>query len=228
MKADTPLRILVIEDNKDLAGNITDFLSMQGHEVDYAMDGITGLHLALNLPLDIIVLDIMLPKIDGLSICQRFRKEADKQLPIIMLTARDTLDDKLKGFSSGADDYLVKPFSLRELEARIKALAKRYDTPTMVISRGDLIVDFGTREVRQGERLLNLNRISFEILIHLVRSAPNVVTRDFLEDKLWGGFLPGSDALRSHIYSLRKELDNGAVNSWIETVRGVGYRLIER
>ena len=227
MKRDKPLRILVIEDNKDLAGNITDFLSLHGHEVDFAMDGVTGLHLAMSLPLDIIVLDIMLPKIDGLSLCKRFRQEADRQLPIIMLTARDTLDDKLTGFLSGADDYLVKPFSLRELEARIKALTRRYSTLATVVTIGDLSVDMGTREVRRNGRLLILNRIGFEILACLVKASPNVVTREFLEEKLWGDFLPGSDALRSHIYSLRKELDDGGSNSMIETSRGVGYRLVE-
>jgi DNA-binding response OmpR family regulator len=221
-----PLKILVIEDNQDLAGNITDYLSARGHVVDYATDGVIGLHLAMNLPLDVIILDIMLPKIDGLTLCKLFRQQAEQQVPLIMLTARDTLDDKLDGFSAGADDYLVKPFSLRELEARVIALAKRYERPSKILEIGTLRVDIGTREVMRAGRRISLNRSCFEILVQLVHSHPNVVTREHLEEKLWGELLPGSDALRSHIYSIRKELDDNGATSIIETIRGVGYRLV--
>ncbi len=221
----TPLKILVIEDNEDLAGNITDYLNLQGHVVDYATDGVTGLHLAMTLPLDIIILDIMLPRIDGLTLCRRFRQQAERQVPLIMLTARDTLDDKLDGFSAGADDYLVKPFALRELEARIKALTKRYEGPSTTLTIGSLRVDTGTREAHRADRKIPLNRSCFEILVLLMRAYPNMVSRENLEEKLWGDFLPGSDALRSHIYTIRKELDSGS-SSMIETIRGVGYRMV--
>lgn len=221
------LRILVIEDNRDLAANITDFLSGRGHEVDYAMDGVTGLHLALSLELDVIVLDVMLPKIDGLALCGRYRQEAEEQVPVIMLTARDTLDDKLNGFSAGADDYLVKPFSLLELEARILALNRRYEPATTLLKAGELSVDTGTRLVtRQGKTII-LNRTCFSLLVALMQAFPNYSTRKDLEHNLWGDFPPGSDALRSHIYSLRKALDKGFEQSIIETARGVGFRLVD-
>ena len=220
------LRILVIEDNRDLAANITEFLSNRGHTVDYAMDGVTGLHLALHLPLDVIVLDIMLPKIDGLSLCARYRKEAEKQVPIIMLTARDTVDDKLNGFSAGADDYLIKPFSLRELEARILVLKRRYQPSSGLLQAGTLKVDTGTRMVTLSDRAISLNRTCFSLLVLLLKAYPNFITRKEIEEKLWGDFPPGSDALRSHIYSLRKALDSESDRSYIETARGIGFRLV--
>jgi DNA-binding response OmpR family regulator len=189
------LRILVIEDNRDLAANITDFLSGRGHEVDFVMDGATGLHLALTLPLDVIVLDIMLPKIDGLSLCARYRKEAEEQVPIIMLTARDTVDDKLNGFSAGADDYLVKPFSLRELEARIIALKRRYESVSSILQAGSLKVDTGMRTVTKEGREIKLNKTCFSLLVLLIQAFPNFVTRDELEQKIWGEFIPRCGSL---------------------------------
>ena len=119
------LRILVVEDNIDIAENIADFMEAGGHQLDFAMDGIGGLHLALTQDYDAIILDVMLPGMDGLTFCRKLRKEGGKQTPILMLTARDTLDDKLAGFDSGADDYLVKPFALKELSARINAIVRR-------------------------------------------------------------------------------------------------------
>src|SRR5690554_4074146 len=119
------MRVLVIEDNRDIAANIGDYLEEQGNEVDYAGDGVTGLHLAVSHDFDLIVLDLNLPGMDGLEVCRRLREEAQKSTPVLMLTARDTLDQKLAGFDSGADDYLVKPFALQELGARISALARR-------------------------------------------------------------------------------------------------------
>lgn len=221
----SPLHILVIEDNRDLAANITDFLTAKGHVVDYAMDGITGLHLALNLSLDLIILDIMLPKIDGISLCTKYRQEAEVQVPVIMLTARDTIDDKLIGFSAGADDYLVKPFSLRELEARILAVKRRYELTSTILRHGQISVDTGTRKVTVNDRNIYLNKTCFSMLVMLLHASPNYVTRQEFEEKLWGDFPPGSDVLRSHIYSLRKALDKGEKGSCIETARGVGFRL---
>lgn len=222
----TSLHILVIEDNQDLAANITEFLSKRGHEVDYAMDGVTGLHLALNLPLDIIILDIMLPKIDGISLCKRYREEAEEQVPIIMLTARDTVDDKLLGFSAGADDYLVKPFSLLELEARIQALKRRHEPTSKLLRAGKLHVDTGTRTVTIDGENIYLNKTCFRLLVILLQESPNYVTRKEIEQQLWGDFPPGSDVMRSHIYTLRKALDRNSDRSYIETARGIGFRFI--
>ncbi len=128
------IRLLIIEDNPAIVENITDFFESKGYILDFAMDGISGLHLALTHDYDVIVLDLMLPGMDGITLCQKLRREADKQVPVIMLTARDTLEDKLMGFDSGADDYLTKPFALKELDARVKALAKRRMVDNRVLS----------------------------------------------------------------------------------------------
>lgn len=221
------IRLLVIEDNSAIVDNMTDFLESKGYILDFAMDGIGGLHLALTQDYDVIVLDLMLPGMDGITLCQKLRQEADKQVPVIMLTARDTLDDKLLGFESGADDYLVKPFALKELEARIKVLAKRRVAENKVLSVADLRMDLGTFEVsRQGETI-DLNNTCTSILKLLMESAPNVVSRKDLENSLWGDMPPGSDVLRSHMYTLRKKVDKPFDHAMIETVHGIGFRLKE-
>ncbi len=222
------LRILVVEDNRDLACNISDFLEQRGHVLDFALDGVTGLHLAVTQPLDVIVLDIMLPGIDGLELCRRFRRDAEKPVPILMLTARDTLDDKLAGFDAGADDYLVKPFALKELEARLHALVRRSGRDSArVLEIGSLRVDTGRMLVTKGGSPVVVNRTGYQILVELMSKAPDVVTREDLEQLVWGDMRPGSDALRSHVYALRKALDESAESSQIETVHGVGFRMRE-
>ena len=222
-----PLRILIVEDNADIAENIGDYLEQKGHVLDFAMDGIGGLHLALTHDFDVIVLDIMLPGMDGLTFCRKLRKEADNKTPVLMLTARDTLSDKLEGFDAGADDYLVKPFALEELAARIGVLARRGDQlSTSRLCVADLEVDIGKMQVQRAGRKIELNRACLKILIMLMRAHPNVVTRKELEHALWGDEPPGSDALRSHIYALRSAIDRPFKYSLLETVHGVGYRLV--
>ncbi len=222
-----PLRILIVEDNADIAENIGDYLEQQGHILDFAMDGIGGLHLALTHDFDVIVLDIMLPGIDGLTFCRKLRKEAENKVPVLMLTARDTLSDKLKGFDAGADDYLVKPFALEELSARIGVLARRSSqiSPRRLCI-ADLEVDIGKMQVQRANRKIDLNRAGLKILIMLLQAHPNVVTRKELEQALWGDEPPESDALRSHIYALRSAIDRPFKHSLLETVHGVGYRLV--
>lgn len=222
-----PLRILVVEDNVDIAENIGDYLEQQGHILDFAMDGIGGLHLAVTHEFDVIVLDIMLPGMDGLTFCRKLRNEADNRTPVLMLTARDTLSDKLEGFDAGADDYLVKPFALEELAARIGVLARR--SSQILPSRlrlADLEVDTGKMQVQRAERKIELNRACLKILIMLLQAHPNVVTRKELEQALWGDDPPDSDALRSHIYTLRSAIDRPFKHALLETVYGVGYRLV--
>jgi DNA-binding response OmpR family regulator len=218
-------RLLIIEDNPAIVENMTDFLASKGYILDFAMDGIGGLHLALTQEYDVIVLDLMLPGMDGLTLCRKLRQEAHTRVPVIMLTARDTLDDKLLGFESGADDYLVKPFALRELEARIKVLAKRRVAENKVLSIGDLRMDLGTFEVSRQGKTIDLNNTCISILQLLMESAPNVVSRKELENHLWGDMPPGSDVLRSHMYTLRKKIDKPFAYAMIETVHGVGFRL---
>jgi len=222
------LRILIVEDNIDIAENIADYFDLQGHVTDFAMDGIGGLHLALTQDYDAIVLDIMLPGMDGLSFCRKLRNEGEKATPVLMLTARDTLDDKLEGFDAGADDYLVKPFDLEELSARIQALVRRSDHPKNKLLRiGDLEMDLGKMQVQRAGRLIELNRVCLRILTMLMQASPNVVSRQEIEHALWSDMPPGSDALRSHIYTLRQAVDKPFKHHLIQTVHGLGYKLVD-
>jgi len=221
------IRVLIIEDNPAIVENMTDFLEPKGYILDFAMDGIGGLHLALTQDYDVIVLDIMLPGMDGITLCRKLRLKSDIQVPVIMLTARDTLEDKLLGFDSGADDYLVKPFALKELEARIKALTKRRKPDNKILKISDLQMDTGTWEVsRQGE-IIPLNNTCLAILKLLMEASPNVVSRQEIENSLWGDMPPGSDVLRSHIYTLRKKIDKPFDHALIETVHGMGFKIKE-
>ena len=222
------LRILVVEDNTDIAENIGDYFETQGHIVDFAMDGIGGFHLALTQDFDAIVLDIMLPGMDGLTFCKKLRQEGAKLTPVLMLTARDTLTDKLDGFGAGADDYLVKPFELEELAARVGALVRRADKMVAPkLNVGDLEIDMGKMQVHRAGQSIELNRACLKILIMLMKAFPNVVSRKKIEHALWGDMPPGSDALRSHIYALRRVIDKPFKTPLLQTVHGVGYRLIK-
>lgn len=221
------LRILVVEDHTDIAENIADYLEGRGHILDFAMDGIGGLHLALTQDYDVIVLDIMLPKMDGLTFCRKLRKEGGKQTPVLMLTARDTLDDKLEGFDAGADDYLVKPFALEELSARLGALVRRSESTPQQICVADLEFDMGKMKVCRAGKEIKLNRVCLKILQILMQSYPNAVKRAELEQALWGDLPPGSDALRSHIYALRHAIDKPFETALIQTIHGLGYRLVD-
>jgi DNA-binding response OmpR family regulator len=222
------LRILIVEDNSDIAENIGDYLEAQDHIMDFAMDGIGGLHLALTQDYDVIVLDIMLPGMDGLTFCRKLREEGAKQTPVLMLTARDTLSDKLEGFDAGADDYLIKPFELEELAARIHALFRRSDHATQQrLQVADLEVDLGKMHVQRSGRSLELNRACLKILTILMQASPNVVSRKEIEHALWRDMPPGSDALRSHIYALRRAIDKPFKHPLLQTIHGVGYKLVE-
>ena len=226
IKQKSPLRILVVEDNTDIAENIADFMETGGNQLDFAMDGIGGLHLALTQDYDAIILDVMLPGMDGFTFCRKLRKEGGKQTPILMLTARDTLDDKLAGFDAGADDYLVKPFALEELSARVNALVRRrIEFAEKQLYVADLELDLGTMKVRRSGELIEMNRTCLNILSMLMKAYPNVVERKEIENSLWGDMPPGSDALRSHIYALRRAIDKPFNTHLLQTVHGVGYRL---
>jgi DNA-binding response OmpR family regulator len=222
------LQILIVEDNIDLAENIADYFELQGHVTDFAMDGISGLHLALTQEYDSIILDIMLPGMDGLTFCRKLRQEGKKTTPVLLLTARDTLDDKLEGFDAGADDYLVKPFELEELIARIQALVRRSELSKEKLLRiGDLELDLGTMQVHRVGQPIELNRACFKILTMLMQASPNIVSREEIELVLWGDIPPDSDSLRSHIYTLRKYIDKPFTPHLIKTVHGIGYKLVD-
>lgn len=219
--------VLLIEDHRLLAENIIDYLASEQIEVDYAANGLQGLELAVTHAHDAILLDINLPIIDGFTLCQRLRSEYNVDTPILMLTARDELQDKLTGFERGADDYLIKPFEYRELVARIQALVKRHRgevTHKRLVLEG-LELDTGTQQVwRNGQEII-VSPTGFKILRLLMREHPQVVTRELLQREVWGSDIPDTDALRSHLYNLRKVLDHPFERELIQTVKGVGLKL---
>ncbi|MBP7370530.1 MAG: response regulator transcription factor [Arenimonas sp.] len=222
------MRLLVIEDNRDIAANLGDFLEDRGHTVDYAADGVTGLHLAVVNEFDAIVLDLNLPGIDGIEVCRKLRMEGRKQTPVLMLTARDSLESKLAGFDSGADDYLVKPFALQEVEARLQVLARRAKANTSrILVLADLEYNLDTLEVHRAGESVQLNPTALKILQALMESSPSVVTRTELETKVWGEELPDSDSLRVHIHGLRASIDKPFKNALIQTRHGIGYRIVD-
>ncbi|MEE4464088.1 response regulator transcription factor [Azotobacter chroococcum] len=222
------MRILVIEDNRDILANVLDYLELKGYTVDCAQDGLSGLHLAASGQYDLIVLDIMLPGIDGYQVCERLRRGAGSETPIIMLTARDSLDDRLQGLNSGADDYLLKPFALSELVARIEAVLRRTQgSRKRQLQVGDQVYDLDTLGVSRAGKPLRLNPIGYKLLAILMQKSPAVVRREFLENALWGDDLPESDSLRSHIHQLRQALDKPFDKPLLHTIHGVGYRLTE-
>lgn len=223
------MRILVIEDNRDLAANLYDYLAAKGHTVDAAGDGITGLHLAVVNDYDAIVLDLMLPGMDGVTLCRKLRDEGAKDTPVLMLTARDSLDDKVTGLESGADDYVIKPFALREVAARLQALARRAGGrgQARALQVGDLRFDPGTRRVARGKRQIELPPTPLKILEMLMRRSPQVVWRRDIEQAVWGDSPPDSDVLRSHMHVLRNAVDKPPERPLLRTLRGVGYQLAE-
>jgi DNA-binding response OmpR family regulator len=222
------MRVLIIEDNPDIAANLGDYLEDHGHTVDFAGDGITGLHLAIVNDFDSIVLDLALPGMDGLEVCRKLRQEAGKDTPVLMLTARDRLEDKLAGFDTGADDYLVKPFELQEVEARLNVLASRGRRRSRrELKVGDLVYNVDTLNVLRAGSEVYLNPIGLKLLHCLMESSPNVVSRAELEMKVWGEEMPDSDSLRVHIHSLRSAIDKPFGSNMIQTRHGIGYRLIE-
>ena len=221
--------VLLIEDHKDIAEMVIAFLQSRDYEVDYAADGITGLHLAVTNRYDCIILDLMLPGIDGIEVCRKIREDARNNIPIIMLTARDTLDDKITGIETGADDYLVKPFAIQELEVRVRSLIRRHkgDVAKEILQVGDLHFDTSTLTVTRENQELNLTPIGLKILTVLMRASPAVVSRRDLERKVWGHILPDSDTLRSHLYNLRKVMDKPFKHQLLQTVQASGYKIVE-
>jgi DNA-binding response OmpR family regulator len=217
------MRILVVEDHRDIAENIGDYLVPKGHEIDYAADGVTGLHLAVTHTYDVIVLDLMLPALDGLALCRKLREEAKRDTPVLMLTARDQIDDKVEGFR----DYLVKPFALKELEIRLEALRRRSTSAVTlrVLKVGDLEFDPDTQVVKRGGKRLELNPSLRRLLGVLMTNTNRVVRRDELETTLWGADRPDADVLRAHIYALRAIIDKPFERKLLHTVHGTGYRL---
>lgn len=223
-----PIRVLIVEDNRGICENIAAYLEKRSYVMDFAYDGISAMHLALTNPYDVIVLDLKLPGMDGLSFCQKLRADAQLQTPVLMLTARDTLEDKLKGFEAGADDYLIKPFALQELHARLQALYKRSRGKTdNLLTVGDLTLNRSTLQVYRAGRPIDLTPAGMRLLRRLMEQAPSVVARDDLETLLWADERPDGDALRSHMYKLRQAIDRPFDRPLIHTIHRIGYRIAE-
>ncbi|NHZ42181.1 response regulator transcription factor [Massilia aquatica] len=220
------MHLLVVEDNALLASNLADGLELAGHSADFATDGMLGLHLALQHHYDVLIVDLGLPRMDGLELCRRLRACAPRRIPLLMLTARDSLGDKLAGFDSGADDYLVKPFALEELLARCSVLARRHTLhQDHVLAIGSLRLDRRARSAARDGQALGLHPAGYQILLALAEAHPRVLTRSELTQVLWQGEPPDSDALRSHCYQLRQKLDKPFARPMLLTVHGVGLRL---
>lgn len=222
-------KILVIEDNPDIVANIYAFFEPKGFELDNAHNGYSGLTLAASNHYDVILLDVMLPGMDGTKLCKKLREELHDKTPVLMLTARDTILDKVAGFDSGADDYLVKPFSLIELECRIKALIRRHEDEHFVhsIAVGALSLNNSEHTIMREGKSIKLTPTGFKILHILMSAAPRVVSKTELEEKVWGLDIPSSDALRTHMHSVRAQVDKPFDKTMIVTVPGVGYQIID-
>lgn len=222
-----PLKILLVEDERDIAANIWDFLERRGHLVDHVIDGERGLARALEGGLDVIVLDLGLPRLDGLELCRRLRA-AGSGIPVLMLTARDTLEDCLAGFEFGADDYMVKPFAMRELEARICALHRRGKPPVDGrLEIGDLTFSPETMVARRRGQSVLLTVAQGKILGLLMRASPNVLRRESLMHALWGEEGGSFGALHTHVSALRAIIDRPFDTAMLQTVHGIGYRLCD-
>jgi DNA-binding response OmpR family regulator len=221
------VKILVIEDDPDLAANLGDFLELRGHQVDFAPSGPRGLELAQWHPFDAIVLDRLLPGFDGASLCRTLRARGDGT-PVLMLTALDAVDQRVEGLRAGADDYLVKPFALDELVARLEALHRRASRRVAAapLRLGDLEYDPATLTATRGGRPLELSPTLRQLLEHLLRHQDRVVGRSELCELIWGD--PDVDALRGHIHELRRVLDRPFPTALLHTVRGGGWRLMEK
>ncbi len=218
--------ILVIEDNPDLVANLYDFFEPRGHVVDAAYNARSGLRFAQDNDYDAIILDLMLPDMDGLEVCRRLRDNG-RDTPLLMLTARDTLGDKLTGFASGADDYLVKPFAMQELDVRLKALLRRVrgEQSRELLQVADLVFDPATLRVERGGKTIKLPPIPMKILALLIRQSPRVVPRQEIERRIWGSGRPDSDALRAHMSVLRAAIDRPFDTQLLRTVHRIGYQL---
>lgn len=226
------LRLLLVEDHEPLRTQIAALLRAHGHRVDEAADGRLALQQALHEPPDVLLLDLGLPGLDGLQLCQRLRRQSPRHVPVLMLTARDQLPDKLAGFAAGGDDYLVKPFAGEELLARVQALARRGGAGSEHLLRvGPLSLDrldrgqrLGGEAFRDGQRLA-LPPMPLAILRLLMEAHPRALTRSALIRELWDDEPPDSDPLRSHVHQLRLLMDKPFERPLLRTVHGIGYRL---
>lgn len=220
------LRILLVEDNSIIAAQLGDYLSTANCAVDYAATGDSALILARRERFDVVILDLNLPDMDGIEVCRSLKQQQSHYTPVLMLTARDTIDDKIAGLATGADDYVTKPFSMKEVLARCQALSRRHLLHTArVVSIGPLEICRQTRLVSRAGQAIALSDLDFQLLLLLVEACPRAVSRSDLMSKVWGEDPPDSDVLKTHMYTLRQALDKPFSYNMIRTIHGVGYRL---
>jgi len=221
------MRLLLVEDDPKIASFILKGMKAEGYAVDHAADGQEGLHLAVTEPYDAAIIDVMLPKLDGLSVVERIRKDK-VNTPVIILSAKGSVDDRVKGLQVGGDDYLPKPFAFSELLARVQALIRRaggLTEPTRLVY-DDLTMNLLTREVTRGSRKIELQRLEFALLEYLMRNAGRVVSKTMIMEHVWDyNFDPQTNVVESRICRLRDKIDRGFDKKLIHTVRGVGYAL---
>jgi two-component system, OmpR family, copper resistance phosphate regulon response regulator CusR len=220
------MRVLLVEDDRHLCQSLKLSLMDEGYAVDVVYDGEEGLELALMTHYDVIILDILLPSKDGYTVCRQLRQKR-VTTPILMFTARDTIDDRVTGLDNGADDYLVKPFALRELLARIRALLRRNSSSKSgIITLGNLTLDPATHDVRRGDVPIKLNVKEFALLEYFVRHPHQILTRQMIENHIWSyDFINASNVVDVYIRRLRRKIDDPFQGNLIETVYGAGYRL---
>jgi DNA-binding response OmpR family regulator len=221
--------ILLVEHDRETAERVGVFLERRGYSLDYAADGFAGWNLAVSNSYDAIVLDVQLPGMDGLQVCRKLRREARKDYPALMLTAHDTLEEKLAGLRAGADGCLVKPFEIRELDARLYALIRRNrrQVSSEKITVGDLTLDQAALRVTRGGRELSVTPIGRKILAILMRQSPRLVSRKDIEREIWGDTLPDTDTLRAHIYNLRQVIDRPFGQPLLHTMQSAGYHMAD-
>lgn len=219
------MRVLIVEDDHQINEAIRRYLTQQSYAVDVAFDGKEGLEAARLAPYDVIVLDVMLPLMDGFNVCRELRR-LRINIPVLMLTARDSVDDRVDGLDSGADDYLLKPFALRELSARLRALIRRQTTRHPEIVVADLLINTATHEVRRAGGKVELNTKEYAVLEYLALNKGRIVSRSLLEEHVWSyDFQPSSNIVDVYIARIRRRIDDDHAIKLLETVRGVGYRL---
>lgn len=218
------LNVLLVEDDLDLAATVVQYLELEGIACDHAANGLAGLALMREQRYEVLLLDINLPKMDGLGVCQQLRAEGD-DTPILMLTARDQLNDKVAGFNAGTDDYLVKPFELEELVVRVQALSRRRSGQTKLLQCADLVMNLNDKTVTRQGRPLKLSPTSWQLLEALMRASPRLLSRRQLEQVVWGDAPPDSNSLKVHLFNLRKVVDGDFEPALLHTVPGQGVVL---
>lgn len=217
-------QVLLVEDDLDLATTVVDYLELEDIVCDHAANGTAGYNLICSNSYQVIITDINMPSMDGISLCQKIRQQGI-DTPILMLTAMDSLEDKQLGFDAGTDDYLVKPFALQELVMRIQALAKRRSGQVSVLEYQDLLLDLTEKQAKRGEQVLRISPTGLAILESLMRASPQPLSREQLISQVWGDEQPDSNSLKVHMHNLRKAINLPGRPSLVQTIAGVGFAL---